>query len=95
MVVAGPPRFPATLLLIALSLLWFTTTIIFIFKQPPTQDHHHRILPPVRFDFSLFVSRRHHHRKIGRGPFVSWSALDPRYDVEKHLVPTGPNPLHH
>ncbi|KAK1407422.1 hypothetical protein QVD17_39038 [Tagetes erecta] len=78
--------------------------------QVQQQDHHQHVvyqslrhalhdikaLPsPVKFDFSVFVSRRHHHRKIGRGGFVTWSKFDTRYDVEMHLVPTGPNPLHH
>ncbi|XP_071704275.1 uncharacterized protein [Rutidosis leptorrhynchoides] len=58
--------------------------------------HDNRALPPpVKFNFSLFVSRQQHHRKFGYGPFVTWSEIDSRYDVEMHLVPTGPNPLHH
>ncbi|MFS7939406.1 hypothetical protein Hanom_Chr05g00451331 [Helianthus anomalus] len=108
--VVGVPRFPATLLIV-LSLLWFTTTTIFKQPPPPFVIQHHLsyhsarhtlynnkalpVPPLVKFDFSLFISRRHHHRKIGRDHFVSRSTLDPRYDVEMHLVPTGPNPLHH
>ncbi|KAL8244182.1 hypothetical protein R6Q59_010440 [Mikania micrantha] len=78
--------------------------------QIKQEGHHHQVFklarhtwlgekvlpaPPLKFSFSLFVARRHHHRKIGHGHFVSWSKLDPRYGVQMHFVPTGPNPLHH
>lgn len=103
------PRLPTTLLLIAISLFfWFTT--INIYNQPQQaiidqlhihqhhltlHDHYKALAQPLKFNFSLFVSRRHHHRKFGHGHLVARSEIDPRYGVEMHLVPTGPNPLHH
>ncbi|KAL7601429.1 hypothetical protein Lser_V15G21732 [Lactuca serriola] len=74
------------------------------FHQP--EYHHNRLslsvsytllnrkalAPPTKFNFSPFIYKRHHHRKTSP---VEWSVIDPRYGVEMHLVPTGPNPLHH
>nr|KYP55648.1 hypothetical protein KK1_001870 [Cajanus cajan] len=53
------------------------------------------------FDFTPFLHRhrhhhhhpRHHHRS--HMPQPNQTEIDPRYGVEKRLVPTGPNPLHH
>ncbi|KAF8033128.1 hypothetical protein BT93_D1890 [Corymbia citriodora subsp. variegata] len=46
-----------------------------------------------KFDFAPFRKRR------GKGhlpePPDDGGNVDPRYGVEKRLVPTGPNPLHH
>ncbi|KAK8692693.1 hypothetical protein V6N13_070300 [Hibiscus sabdariffa] len=42
-----------------------------------------------KFDFTPFLHHHHHHLKH------SGNEIDPRYGVEKRLVPTGPNPLHH
>ncbi|CAA0833058.1 CLAVATA3/ESR (CLE)-related protein 13 [Striga hermonthica] len=39
----------------------------------------------------LQPSRRHLHR---RPPPAGGCEIDPRYGVEKRLVPSGPNPLH-
>ncbi|XP_052198550.1 CLAVATA3/ESR (CLE)-related protein 12 [Diospyros lotus] len=41
-----------------------------------------------KFDFTPFL--RNHSRK-----HPPESEIDPLYGVEKRLVPTGPNPLHH
>ncbi|KAJ7956576.1 CLAVATA3/ESR (CLE)-related protein 12-like [Quillaja saponaria] len=55
----------------------------------------------TKFDFTPFVrhqrrhQRRHHHQYNHRHPEPAGSDIDPRYDVEKRLVPNGPNPLHH
>lgn len=43
-----------------------------------------------KFDFSVF--RRHH---VPLQPRPSETRIDPLYGVEKRLVPSGPNPLHH
>jgi hypothetical protein len=55
-----------------------------------TNHHHHH------------QAHHHHHHHAGRwnrrGTPPSSPAgqeVDPRYGVEKRLVPTGPNPLHH
>ncbi|CAA6673143.1 unnamed protein product [Spirodela intermedia] len=39
----------------------------------------------------------HHHRPLRhrRSDSSDGHEIDPRYGVEKRLVPTGPNPLHH
>nr|GMD31022.1 CLAVATA3/ESR (CLE)-related protein 12-like [Ipomoea batatas] len=42
------------------------------------------------FDFSPFMHRRRNHH-----PPQPENNIDPRYEVEKRLVPSGPNPLHH
>lgn len=50
-----------------------------------------------KFDFTPF--QKPHHRLQNHGEGASderaKSEIDPRYGVEKRLVPTGPNPLHH
>ncbi|KAI3433257.1 uncharacterized protein J3R85_007159 [Psidium guajava] len=52
-----------------------------------------------RFDFAPFRKRRGKSSR-GRSPHPleppdGGREIDPRYGVEKRLVPTGPNPLHH
>ncbi|WOK99660.1 hypothetical protein Cni_G08372 [Canna indica] len=51
-----------------------------------------------------FRGRHHHHRAMSPSllhgprpppvPAAVGDEIDPRYGVEKRLVPTGPNPLH-
>ncbi|KAG9137141.1 hypothetical protein Leryth_011961 [Lithospermum erythrorhizon] len=36
----------------------------------------------------------HHHKHRGHAPSRG-TEIDPLYGVEKRLVPSGPNPLHH
>ncbi|KAL0446925.1 UNVERIFIED_CONTAM: CLAVATA3/ESR (CLE)-related protein 12 [Sesamum latifolium] len=50
----------------------------------------HRKALASKFDFAPFLNSHHHHRGVPPG-----NEIDPRYGVEKRLVPTGPNPLHH
>ncbi|CAF2199394.1 CLAVATA3/ESR (CLE)-related protein 13 [Brassica rapa] len=47
-----------------------------------------------KFDFTPFMKdlRRKDHQDVSR---LGGSEIDPRYGVEKRLVPSGPNPLHH
>ncbi|MCD7452552.1 hypothetical protein HAX54_017381 [Datura stramonium] len=75
-----------------------------------SNDHHlplfgqRKTLIATNFDFTPFVKNvhhhhHHHHRKIfpdeqPEEPAGS-DTIDQRYGVEKRLVPTGPNPLHH
>ncbi|CAJ2634901.1 unnamed protein product [Trifolium pratense] len=58
------------------------------------------------FDFTPFINRhhhshRHHHDHHHRSHMPAHphepkeTEIDPRYGVDKRLVPTGPNPLHH
>ncbi|KAK9074472.1 hypothetical protein SSX86_007070 [Deinandra increscens subsp. villosa] len=66
---------------------------------------HHRPLTNRKtlasnFDFTPFLKHHHlhhhhHHHHDHNSPELSGSQIDPRYGVEKRLVPTGPNPLHH
>ncbi|XP_010416226.1 PREDICTED: CLAVATA3/ESR (CLE)-related protein 13-like [Camelina sativa] len=54
-----------------------------------------RALATKEFDFTPFLKdlqRSNHHRKVSP---PGGSEIDPRYGVEKRLVPSGPNPLHH
>ncbi|PWA51553.1 CLAVATA3/ESR-RELATED 11 [Artemisia annua] len=51
-----------------------------------------------KFDFNPFLNHHHHHHDhYENGLEVSGTsnAIDPHYGVEKRLVPSGPNPLHH
>ncbi|OIT04692.1 clavata3esr (cle)-related protein 13 [Nicotiana attenuata] len=49
-----------------------------------------RELIASKFDFKPFM--RHHRKHLSPPPE---SGIDPIYGVEKRLVPSGPNPLHH
>ncbi|RVW65127.1 CLAVATA3/ESR (CLE)-related protein 13 [Vitis vinifera] len=71
-------------------------------RQPPIS----RKVLSSKFDFTPFQKQRHRHRhhhshRHGRSPNMqvqpepAGTEIDPRYGVEKRLVPTGPNPLHH
>ncbi|KAJ8774588.1 hypothetical protein K2173_017034 [Erythroxylum novogranatense] len=54
-----------------------------------------------KFDFTSF--QKNHHQLDEKHPpeaatetaAAEEKKIDPRYGVEKRLVPTGPNPLHH
>ncbi|EOY02153.1 hypothetical protein QUC31_013413 [Theobroma cacao] len=54
-----------------------------------------------KFDFTPF--QKHHQQEqqdkhspdMKRQSQAADTEIDPRYGVEKRLVPTGPNPLHH
>ncbi|KAK1321151.1 CLAVATA3/ESR (CLE)-related protein 13 [Acorus calamus] len=77
-------------------------------EAPHRANYFHR---KILFDFSPFLAKqhrqhRHRHHRHGashRNPAPSGGGgdgggggdIDPRYGVEKRLVPTGPNPLHH
>ncbi|KAG9144407.1 hypothetical protein Leryth_017537 [Lithospermum erythrorhizon] len=74
---------------------WSSTTItIFTPKSQIDHQHHYqqsrKILLANKFDFTTFM---HHHNNRRDDPFES--EIDPRYGVDKRLVPSGPNPLHH
>ncbi|ESQ27773.1 hypothetical protein EUTSA_v10019753mg [Eutrema salsugineum] len=55
-----------------------------------------RALVVRKFDFTPFMQdlrqKNHHHHQVSP---PGGSEIDPRYGVEKRLVPSGPNPLHH
>ncbi|GKV25103.1 hypothetical protein SLEP1_g34596 [Rubroshorea leprosula] len=62
-----------------------------------------KVLTGAKFDFRRFLhhtkhhQRHHHHRRhtpVQPEP-ADGTQIDPRYGVDKRLVPTGPNPLHH
>ncbi|KAF9677306.1 hypothetical protein SADUNF_Sadunf08G0094200 [Salix dunnii] len=67
----------------------------------PHHPFHNRKVLVSRFDFTPF--QKHHHQQQHENPSpgeeehkkAARSEIDPRYGVEKRLVPTGPNPLHH
>ncbi|KAL9438308.1 hypothetical protein AB3S75_024058 [Citrus x aurantiifolia] len=58
-------------------------------------SHRKVLLMASKFDFSPFLRHRHHYLKHLPQPAAGSTEMDPRYGVEKRLVPTGPNPLHH
>lgn len=77
-------------------------------RVSPTSQYHtcsnNRKVLATKFDFTPFLHHQKHHRRhhsrhvpaeddVYSGP--SGNEIDPRYGVEKRLVPTGPNPLHH
>ncbi|XVF12346.1 hypothetical protein REPUB_Repub08aG0108900 [Reevesia pubescens] len=74
-------------------------------SHPQVSIFHHtlnnRKLLATKFDFTPFLHHhKHHQRHRPRHvpdvlPEPSGNEIDPRYGVEKRLVPTGPNPLHH
>ncbi|KDP20081.1 hypothetical protein JCGZ_05850 [Jatropha curcas] len=63
------------------------------------------LMATSKFNFTPFIKtsnhRHRHHRHHHRShlppvqPQPAETEIDPRYGVEKRLVPTGPNPLHH
>nr|XP_009770982.1 PREDICTED: CLAVATA3/ESR (CLE)-related protein 12-like [Nicotiana sylvestris] len=64
----------------------------------------HRKALDTNFDSTPFVKNHYHHHKhdrrnytvnVDKQPEPGGSEIDPRYGVEKRLVPSGPNPLHH
>ncbi|KAK4773910.1 hypothetical protein SAY87_028929 [Trapa incisa] len=63
---------------------------------PPQVSINRKVLAS-KFDF--FPSQKRHNHRQNRGEGISdvraKSQTDPRYGIEKRLVPTGPNPLHH
>ncbi|KAL7091075.1 hypothetical protein ACP275_12G082700 [Erythranthe tilingii] len=73
----------------SLKYLHKTTHIHYSFIIP------HRKALSSKFDFTPFL-HHHRHRTAGRlPPPAGGFEIDPRYDVEKRIVPSGPNPLHH
>ncbi|KAL1810738.1 hypothetical protein ACET3Z_020803 [Daucus carota] len=57
-----------------------------------------RRLLAKKFDFSPFQHPHHrhrHHHHHSRHAAPAEPEIDPRYGVDKRLVPSGPNPLHH
>ncbi|PWA39056.1 hypothetical protein CTI12_AA575630 [Artemisia annua] len=111
MVVRVLPRLRATLLRFTLVLLLCLTIITILNQLPSVIGKENiqqqrllsyslarrnlsikKTLPSaVKFNFSQYISRRNHYDKTKT---LSYE-IDPRYGVEMHLVPTGPNPLHH
>ncbi|CAN6350958.1 unnamed protein product [Urochloa humidicola] len=61
-----------------------------------TDDHHHH-----HHHRHHHHHQRHQHHRWNRQGIIPPSAvgngeeIDPRYGVQKRMVPTGPNPLHH
>ncbi|KAM0004841.1 hypothetical protein Hdeb2414_s0006g00209531 [Helianthus debilis subsp. tardiflorus] len=71
--------------------LEFSTTTVTVFV-------HHRFstnrkMLASEFNFAPYL--KHHHQHHHRGNTLKNDVIDPHYGVEKRLVPSGPNPLHH
>ncbi|KAK1425608.1 hypothetical protein QVD17_20962 [Tagetes erecta] len=84
---------------------WLSLIILIIFhvkysKSATAATSHIRHHNPLtnrktlasNFNFTPFLTHHHHHNNL---PDQGGTQIDPRYGVEKRLVPTGPNPLHH
>ncbi|CAI9096297.1 OLC1v1032401C1 [Oldenlandia corymbosa var. corymbosa] len=56
---------------------------------------HRKALASNKFDFAPFLKNHRHRKRKHPVPAAGGNEIDPRYGVEKRLVPTGPNPLHH
>lgn len=86
---------------VALSLI-----ALIVFSHNHLNNNHHlhlvnRKVSPSKelFDFTPFYQHdynrfRHHHYNQGSIPDGE-EGIDHRFGVQKRLVPTGPNPLHH
>ncbi|AET03884.1 Clavata3/ESR (CLE) gene family member MtCLE08 [Medicago truncatula] len=75
-------------------------------KFPVSQS---RKMLATGFDFTPFINRHRHsrlhhrhqdhhyrsHTRMAHPNEPKKSEIDPLYGVDKRLVPTGPNPLHH
>ncbi|XVF50655.1 hypothetical protein PTKIN_Ptkin04bG0119300 [Pterospermum kingtungense] len=101
----------STILWLSLLLLFFGWCNLFskdinrinISRQVSISHHtfSNRKVLATKFDFTPFLHHQKHHPRhhpvdfhdVHSGP--SGNEIDPRYGVEKRLVPTGPNPLHH
>ncbi|CAA3007954.1 Hypothetical predicted protein [Olea europaea subsp. europaea] len=60
--------------------------------------HRKALITGRKFDFRPFLKRLRHRKPapdLHQHPDTLENEIDPRYGVEKRLVPTGPNPLHH
>ncbi|KAH1080505.1 hypothetical protein J1N35_020266 [Gossypium stocksii] len=96
-----------TLLSLSLLLLFFGCSTSFAddVNNGRTTSSNRKILAATKFDFTPFLHHHHNHHRWHRPrhvpadnirrPEPSGNEIDPRYGVEKRLVPTGPNPLHH
>ncbi|KMZ56145.1 hypothetical protein ZOSMA_99G00760 [Zostera marina] len=83
----GSQFFLATLLLKSAFLLFLISTFLFwpnLISSPTTQHQQ----PAGASGRKLTTSKLDSSKTSGL-------EIDPRYGVEKRLVPTGPNPLHH
>ncbi|KAK8503941.1 hypothetical protein V6N13_021716 [Hibiscus sabdariffa] len=78
-----------TVLCLISFLLLFSTCTSSSHSYSHSLSSSNRKLLPTKFDFTPFLHHHHHH------PKPSGNEIDPRYGLQKRLVPTGPNPLHH
>ncbi|XP_010471484.1 PREDICTED: CLAVATA3/ESR (CLE)-related protein 13-like [Camelina sativa] len=91
-------RISLLLLFVSISSLFVSFSSIsspVIISTPFYYQPGRRALAMKEFDFTPFLKdlqRSNHHRKVSP---PGGSEIDPRYGVEKRLVPSGPNPLHH
>ncbi|KAK9750553.1 hypothetical protein RND81_02G205000 [Saponaria officinalis] len=85
-------------------ILWFLITLFFISRNHFHTTHiqhlnsvNRKIIIPSKklFDFTPFNVPHNDHRHQSHSPPYNEDEIDHRYGVQKRLVPTGPNPLHH
>ncbi|CAN0876521.1 CLAVATA3/ESR (CLE)-related protein 12 [Linum grandiflorum] len=73
-------------------------------QDRPEANNYRKVLS-TKFDFTRFLKPspprggHHHHHRDHKGLAdhgdQQGNEIDPRYGVDKRLVPSGPNPLHH
>ncbi|KAL3824061.1 hypothetical protein ACJIZ3_020090 [Penstemon smallii] len=100
-----PPLFYTLIIWLFLLLLFhglYNFKHIKIINLSPSTLITHRKTQASKVDFTLFLKLHHHHRHRKLPTNVHTQSgrpigneIDPRFGVEKRLVPSGPNPLHH
>ncbi|PSR88238.1 CLE13p like [Actinidia chinensis var. chinensis] len=86
-----------------LIILWLSLFLLLFHELHTTNSSLSRHPPIIRkslatkFDFTPFLKhhRHNHHNRKNLPDVHGPPEIDPRYGVDKRLVPTGPNPLHH
>ncbi|RRT32291.1 hypothetical protein B296_00048595 [Ensete ventricosum] len=81
-------------------LLWLTILLLLLHGSRRGPSTVPRKLLSSRFHLSAFdhtthYRHHHHHRHRPHRHHHDSDEIDPRYGVEKRIVPMGPNPLHH
>ncbi|KAL8229012.1 hypothetical protein R6Q57_013912 [Mikania cordata] len=76
--------------------LEFSTAAVTTTTSVPHHLSTSRKMLASEFNFAQYLKRHHHHHHQNslKTREVDY-AIDPRYGIEKRLVPSGPNPLHH
>ncbi|RWR82098.1 CLAVATA3/ESR CLE-related protein 12-like protein [Cinnamomum micranthum f. kanehirae] len=94
-------RFPHLMgiaLWVSLLFLLLVHGLTHLWSRNNTLPSHSSLINPSRkvlmakFNFTAFNTSHRQYTPVAK---PDGDEIDPRYGVEKRLVPTGPNPLHH